>query len=372
MNILVIGNGFDLAHNLPTKYSNFLDFVKTVKESNESEYTLFVEKIKNDDIKLYSEIQNLINQNVLLDYFLSIYEERCREGKEGWIDFESEISFIVQKLDEAKQYISSQVKGPNDAVELRRDLFEYLRPIIVTNDKGDDRLKKYVYWPELLDYQAQILLKELNKITRLLEIYLNEYVENINCEYRLQDFEGIVINSVLSFNYTDTYKKYYEDRRKTNYCYIHGESKESDVETCNLVLGIDEYLTPERKDNDNQFVWFKKFYQRIYKGTSSEYLDWIKNLEDYYNSYKDFEIDRNNIFIYGHSLDVTDKDVLSKLLLMENTITHIFYRDRKDLANKINNLVKVIGEDNLIKMTGGTDRTIKFIQSKPAAKIDCK
>ena len=26
MNILVIGNGFDLAHGLPTKYGNFLEF----------------------------------------------------------------------------------------------------------------------------------------------------------------------------------------------------------------------------------------------------------------------------------------------------------------------------------------------------------
>lgn len=26
MNILIIGNGFDLAHGLPTKYDNFLDF----------------------------------------------------------------------------------------------------------------------------------------------------------------------------------------------------------------------------------------------------------------------------------------------------------------------------------------------------------
>ena len=28
MNILVIGNGFDLAHGLPTKYADFLGFVE--------------------------------------------------------------------------------------------------------------------------------------------------------------------------------------------------------------------------------------------------------------------------------------------------------------------------------------------------------
>ena len=31
MNILVIGNGFDLAHKLPTKYQDFLEFVEYFK-----------------------------------------------------------------------------------------------------------------------------------------------------------------------------------------------------------------------------------------------------------------------------------------------------------------------------------------------------
>ena len=33
MNILVIGNGFDLAHGLPTKYTHFLEFVKVIKQA---------------------------------------------------------------------------------------------------------------------------------------------------------------------------------------------------------------------------------------------------------------------------------------------------------------------------------------------------
>lgn len=32
MNILVIGNGFDLAHGLPTKYADFLEWVKAEYE----------------------------------------------------------------------------------------------------------------------------------------------------------------------------------------------------------------------------------------------------------------------------------------------------------------------------------------------------
>lgn len=32
MNILVLGNGFDLAHSLPTKYSDFLVFTRVIHE----------------------------------------------------------------------------------------------------------------------------------------------------------------------------------------------------------------------------------------------------------------------------------------------------------------------------------------------------
>ena len=32
MNILVIGNGFDLAHGLPTSYKDFLVFIERYKE----------------------------------------------------------------------------------------------------------------------------------------------------------------------------------------------------------------------------------------------------------------------------------------------------------------------------------------------------
>ena len=40
MNILVVGNGFDLAHGLPTKYSDFLDFI-----------TLYITKYHSDWVR---------------------------------------------------------------------------------------------------------------------------------------------------------------------------------------------------------------------------------------------------------------------------------------------------------------------------------
>ena len=37
MNILVLGNGFDLAHGLPTTYKDFLDFANVVEKISKNE-----------------------------------------------------------------------------------------------------------------------------------------------------------------------------------------------------------------------------------------------------------------------------------------------------------------------------------------------
>ena len=366
MTLLVLGNGFDLAHHLPTQYSDFLDFVKAIKDDGKEEYSAFISQVQVSNKDLFSEIEELYKDNILLDYFLSIYEERCASGRNGWIDFESEISLIVQKLDDAKMDIISKISGPADSAELDKGIFQYLQPII---DPQRDNASKYfthVFQPRFFDYQGEVILNVLNRLTRLLEIYLQEYVEKIDCKSRISDLDSFTIDHVLSFNYTDTYQKYYDPAGKANYCYIHGKAVDSNMEDCNLVLGIDEYLPNSRRDSDNQFIWFKKFYQRIYKKTGAEYLDWINHFCGFNDVYKKGKPSHMDILIYGHSLDVTDKDVLSKLILMKNTTTQIFYHDRKALAKQIGNLVKVIGEDNLIHMTGGKNRQIVFVQTQPA------
>ena len=37
MNILIVGNGFDLSHYLPTKYDHFMDVMDAIESSNNDE-----------------------------------------------------------------------------------------------------------------------------------------------------------------------------------------------------------------------------------------------------------------------------------------------------------------------------------------------
>lgn len=137
----------------------------------------------------------------------------------------------------------------------------------------------------------------------------------------------------------------------------------NDVNSCNLVLGIDEYLSGEAKDKDNEFIQFKKFFQRIQKGTGCLYTDWVSLINDNNKRFAKASPTINNVYIYGHSLDVTDADIFRRLILLDNTITTIFYHSKESMGSQIANLVKVIGEDELIKRTDGSNRSIIFKQS---------
>ena len=64
-------------------------------------------------------------------------------------------------------------------------------------------------------------------------------------------------------------------------------------------------------------------------------------------------------------MDVTDKDVLKRLITYKKenigkAKVTIYHHNQKALSDQIANLVKVIGQDKLIELTG--DEIIKFKQ----------
>ena len=65
-------------------------------------------------------------------------------------------------------------------------------------------------------------------------------------------------------------------------------------------------------------------------------------------------------------MDITDRDVLRLLICNDNVQTKIYYhrkseQDKAALGGVIRNLVKIIGQDELIRRTGGAHKTIEFI-----------
>lgn len=408
MKILLIGNGFDRAHGLPTQYKDFLDFcerITLVYELDESvelkEFTskylnnwdihlevkntlamCFYERrcIKNGDenrtdelsVKtndLFDELFTHIKENAWINYF----SQHINSVGENWINFESEISRVIQALDENRKLIEQGGPVYKKLIRNQGILLDMLNASI---GKTLDIFKRI----EDVDKYTRRLEMDLKRLTRAFEIYLAEIIEKIENSVTVPEIELLMPDHVLSFNYTNTYMKKYGVNKDITYDFVHGKANVSnDINTNNMVLGIDEYLLDDRRNNDIEFVAFKKYYQRIVKETGCLYVDWIDTLRkdlkkeeqhvsnmNRYFGIQDIKLkpaqisNISELYIFGHSLDVTDKDIIRELILNDNVRTTIFYLNEMIHADLVANLIKVIGQEELIKRTGGPTKTIVF------------
>lgn len=403
MNILIIGNGFDLAHGLPTKYDNFLDFcdkarnIYTFHEDvslNDYKYKNIDNWDMNDHIKnvlleafdkrdcekvpsdngtyelrvtttnaFLNELYTHIDENTWLEYFLE-----CRSSiGENWIDFETEISKVIQALDEA-------INVKKSGKELDKMLKENQEILLDVHKASKVSMKNAFKNDKTLNNFAAILHRELGRLIRALEIYIVEFVGKIPVTEKNVDIEKLNMDHVLSFNYSDTFERIYSKGKKVECDYIHGKADISkNVNTSNLVLGIDEYLDDDIKDKELDLLPFKKYYQRIYKSTGNRYLEWVDEIKDGYTAYLnpqslsgEIEYPGHMLYIFGHSLDVTDQDVLKMFICNENVQTKIFYYrknqdDKAELGKLIRNLILIMGQEELIRRTGGVHKTIEFV-----------
>lgn len=385
--ILLIGNGFDLAHGLPTSYSYFLDFCDKVEKiftrqqmMSDTEYKRkFLDDWNIDDSiksKLYEwfkksptnqdelliELNDNIRDNIWINYFL----EKRKQLGQNWIDFESEISNVVQAFECVRNYTERGEAIPRFGIEsIKVEEVETFIDIF----KGNGSKMFAITYKTLGIFNKYVkkMTVDLDRLIRALEIYISEFINKIEVLQKNDDIKDINPDCVLSFNYSNTYERIYGQSNKIEYDYIHGKADiTNNVNTCNLVLGIDEYLEERDRDNKLEFLPFKKFYQRIFKSTDSSYMEWVDEIRQ--NSECPYEL-----YIFGHSLDKTDKDVLELLICNDNVQTKIYYHrksndDKKELGKLIKNLVRVIGAKELISRTGGSHKTIEFIpQTLPNA-----
>ena len=413
MNILVIGNGFDLAHGLPTRYADFLKFCGKVialkgpsveshlqsddffadipdrlKDAIREPYNYYDPEspLKHTyEISLIKKFCDYIECNFWYNHFSTQFNQT--DSGKNWIDFESEIGRIVRIL-------SDNIKE-NWMHDRASSLISELYSSNISTDKFKD--KKNITIRAFLN----TLESDLNNFINALEIFLAKFV-NKSEVLPLKDIEKIQVDKVLSFNYTNTFEEVYLKDHYNHKClpavsYIHGKATPDEdpiivPKNNNIVLGIEEYLPDEEKNKNLLFISYKKYFQRIYKETGNEYLDWVDKISHEWealdpelkinlqmriskHSFNTKSICHNDLmhflYIFGHSLDVTDGDVFRRLILHDNVKTNIFYyreyeNDKRDLKQKIANLVKIIGQDELIKRTGGSTRTIEFVpQSIP-------
>lgn len=313
-----------------------------------------------DSYSAYDQIRNVINKhrikwflaelyikdNNLIRYFLKKHEDIG----ENWIDIESEISYMIQYLEIFTNYINNRkINSPNLEI-LKKTYWDELQGfsnLVINPDEYIEVERKQV------KDVISTLESQLGIFVFLLENYLINEEQQIKKNSLIKDVFDIIapnVTHVLSFNYTDTFRHLYYEVDDKNIDFIHGKIGEH-----NLVLGSSETLDHDNINTDLSCIYFKKYFQRIYKKIGAKYSKWLMD-----SSFQ-------NVYIYGHSLDVTDREVLSNIIKNDSVRkVNIFYYDENHYRQEISNLVQVLDKDTLLEYVA--DGKIEFIKQSNIMK----
>lgn len=380
MNILLIGNGFDLMHGLPTKYENFLHTINFLKRCYTSDMKTIGSIMGNTqlhnadqwisrcyerykagwDQALVSEqdIQNLIDiakKNMWFSYLSESLNEDL-----GWIDFEKEVAFVVSTLSEVLkgcdvpkfQGILRLKDKTTEHIVRRFDFFHSHHDTsgFIVNEVWRDIKERYLQeYPKgsgvkHLDKEKVIgeLFVALEELAFLLKEYLRIFVEeplDVLIGEKLIRPNPMFLKEhyVVSFNYTNVFEKLYQ-APTIPVMHIHGDLSER------IVLGINPDENDRLETVDTLFLQFKKYYQRVRYGTDVSYLRFINGVKTHEGT-----MDHWCLKVVGHSLDATDKDILMELFDISCKLT-ILYHDESKICDFMKNIVTMYGKTGLDRL----------------------
>lgn len=352
MNILIIGNGFDLAHDLPTRYGDFINNVK-----KESDFYDFLTKDSNFNIKIFNRVQNSA-------VFKHIKAQL--KSNNGWIDFENELKEIIDSICDLSNMFSRFTRIENG--EIKSDF--------TLNNEDIQKMSLFAFRilmrrKSLKTHWSQ---HELDELARNIHIQIQDFIElfkeyivwisqaKTNALSKLDLFNKMEIDHLLSFNYTTTFLNLYNSDKQIpsdNICYVHGKI-ETHTNT-GIVMGIGSDFYDENKHGE--YVDFFKFFQCYKYSTDTNYLKWIANYSSRNLSDKETCTPSDcNINIYGHSLDPTDKNILKPFFDLKGSVINVYYLNEPNKKQLEYNLLKVLGKESFIEYLTGECPKVRFVK----------
>ena len=286
-----------------------------------------------------TKIIDLCRENVWFTYLLESLNKDI-----GWIDFEKEIATVIEKFRKFFESITIKPHFPNNEPDLCyivKKFGFFMEPYRSGMIGGPDAKVKEEYTLEYPRCSGNVIVntkkiihtlsKSLDNVAQALKIYLNCFV-NATLEHIAEggSFEPcpalVAIDQAVSFNYTNTYESLYASDAVFH---LHGDVKNK------IILGINPDVFDDGEAIDTSFLSFKKYFQRTLFETDVEYIKWIKEVYENGDSF--------SLIVMGHSLDATDKDVITDLFDQADKIT-ILYHNEEAKVSYATNLVKIFGK----------------------------
>lgn len=360
MNVLMLGNGFDINYKLLTEYINFLNTVsyisavslsdidtvgsivgaarlqsmdKKIAESYK-QYKAAYDKtpLEKDDVE---KLDELAKNNYFFSYLLKAFKRDA-----GWIDFEKEIAVIIQAFKNffAQMELRDELKFdiyrcPESMIEqhvIQHFDFFYRETAYGESVKGvkEEYLHQYPYNSIDKEKIIDTLESQLLELAEGLRIYLKCFVENVveeMCKLKcLKQFPALMnAKHIVTFNYTNTYERLYGNG---DAYHIHGNVDDR------IILGVNPDEDDEVETLDVSFLRFKKYFQRVVRHSDTQYLDWLTKKPS-----------GVSLLVMGHSLDVTDRDIITQMFDIAQEISVMFHSESVK-ATLVTNLIKIYGK----------------------------
>ena len=320
--IILIGNGFDLAHGLRTSYEDFFfwclkqyGYSLLHESSKEVSDGLCSLKIK-DDVKVhswasvyqgwyfkrenpfipwneYDAFFNAFEDKNLCDFSFTsqLFKMIWNRIQLGWVDIENEYFSLLteEKMSFDKGFVKPNYKELNSQLDiLREKLIQYLKCESEKETPVIENISNIIYRP--------IRKREISVA------YKKSLGENA-----IEDITPCA-TMFLNFNYTKTPEKYLSDSSEVLVNYIHGhlENPES------VIFGYGDEL-----DSD-----FKKL-QNMNDNECMRHIKSIRYMEaDSYRKMQEFiESDTFQVIILGHSCGLSDRTLLNTLFEHKNCVS---------------------------------------------------
>ena len=342
MKVLVIGNGFDKAHELQTSYTDFLDFYLDIDNSYRLPCLVSGEDaVFEEETGMLHHLGSfggrICNEFYAIRYcsWIQYFRKRREYIGKDWNGFEAEIEKTIKGIVQSK-YFDGEKRVDLDSIP-NEELWSICKAF-------HKEIVTYYDWLNHLNV-------ELKNLCRALEIYMDA-INLDKPEVLLPQISALNVDKVLSFNYTNTYTNLYNPNVTIDVEYIHGMANAHNINReCNLVLGFDDHYFEKADVTSPDIIPFEKYYQRIVNRTGNKVYEWIDEMK---------KAKENIVYFFGHSLSPMDGDIVKTIVEIPNTKTFIFYTDEKDRAIKIKNLAIVLGAASLIRLAGGASPKIEF------------
>lgn len=382
--IVLIGNGFDLAHGLHTSYKDFIDWywkqwlykLKTcnnnisedkickfaLKDTQDTWHNfLYRDSLFTKDLRGFEFIE-FIDTNSKIIFTPSVFLKKINTilVERNWVDIEKiyysllneyyDNANVVKKLNKELDYLRTKLIEylrtikTNESIKsnyIQDKILEPFNPRDIMVSKRDYIEEHFSYW---VQHSTTELVSKLHMYDKVglstsfeIDDFKNKYqdIKSKNIDFLLFDVyrELFLVPDdilLLNFNYTKTAEFY---KKQFHINYIHGSLHDHRTVIFGYGDEMDEKYQTLRELNDNEYLKNIKSVKYLESDNYRKLLAYIES-----SPYQ--------IYIMGHSCGNSDRTLLNTLFEHKNCISiKPFYYIKDDLTDNYLDIVQNISRN---------------------------